>query len=207
MEKLGIRLLRTRDIHYQCRLINSVIRNETKIIFKENSEFPTIESLKRVMSYLDESIENSSLDFFDEILVLELQIILVSSIVVGVSPLDLINSESNGLGLEKIVKDCNYVNSLIKKIKCKHTENNNLFKINNTHTVFQNLNLFLILNGIECTISEEKLQILHGRYIYLLYGNLSNVRNKLFSKFNAIDQIDLILKLGLINNYDRPAKS
>ena len=104
MEKLGIRLLRTRDIHYQCRLINSVIRNETKIIFKENSEFPTIESLKRVMSYLDESIENSSLDFFDEILILELQIILVSSIVVGVSPLDLINSQQKEI--KKLNKAC-----------------------------------------------------------------------------------------------------
>ena len=67
--------------------------------------------------------------------------------------------------------------------------------------VFDTLNLFLILNGIETTLSEDKLKIIHGRYRYLSHGNIASVRDELCKNLDAKDYLDLLLKLRLIDSY------
>lgn len=201
MEVLEVRQPRLGGILYQCELLNKLNLNQLTLSFKQSSTIPSIEVMNNLMDFLDQAIEDSSLDTNDKRLVLELQIILVSSIVGGFFPEQLIKLDIASLKNHKLLKDFKYLNHLICEIQSETNNKGMIFSAINKELVFVNLNFLLTLNGIESTLSEGKLKILHGRYHYLSRGNLRSVRDMLCKKLKATDHIDLLVKLRLIDSY------
>lgn len=203
MEVLGARRHRLEDIKYQCSLLRKLNDNDYSITFNDASAIPSIEAMDHLMKYLDLAIESDHLYTSDKLIVLELQLLFTASIIGGIYPSKLTRLNLNSVYIGNLLDEFKYVNDLVSKIRAINDDGSQeeIFTVLKKSLIFDSINLFLVLNGLETTLTENKFRVLHGRYHYMLHGNLSSVRDELCKRFNAENHIDLLVKLGLMDRY------
>jgi|GEM_PF-3870185 hypothetical protein len=212
MEILEAKQPRSLNLDYQCELLNEVQSGSTSISFRESKCIPSNDVVQDLISYLDQIISKNKLSKRDLGILLEIQFILVSSMIVGILPYQLFQlKQKDFLNLErlyyqdteiKIIGNCTYLIELVNKMPDKNqNENYPILSHITQSNLYDSVNLFLVMNGIESNLTEDKLKIIFGRYHYLRQGTTEKVRKFLCKYIKASDHIDLLYKLKLIANY------
>lgn len=202
MEIQEIKRPRIDEIEYQCDLLNRLNRKQISITFKENDYYPSIESIKSIMGFLHDSIQNQLFCVKHKLTLIELQLLLFSSIVGGECPVNFYKRCKRKDLFHEFYGNTSYLQYLRKEIEFLCDNRTPLFSVIDEEYIFESLSLFMILNGNEAVISSEKLKIIFGRYHYILNGNDVEVRDELVARFKVSSHFELLKKLRLISDYE-----
>lgn len=212
MEILEAKQPRSFNIEYQCKLLHEIQSGSISISFNNSKCIPSNEIIEDLLSYLELIISKGELTNRDLGILVEIQLVLVSSIIVGILPYQLFQlKQKDFLNLGKlyyldtnikIIGNCTYLIELVNKMPDKNqNENYPILSHLNPSNLYDIVNLFLIMNGVESKLDDNKLKIIFGRYHYLRQGTTEKVRKFLCKYIKASDHIDLLYKLKLIANY------
>lgn len=197
------------NIKYQLNLIKDINAGICEIEFQPNGKIPDLDSLNTLFGVLEYNIKNKCDK--DKGLLVELQILLIGSVIIGLSAERILNMNygdwfdfhnTNYVDTSlKVLGRNNYSDTLLRRYKLDSNCLDESVFVNVTdHHLFQSLSMLFIMNGIETTVNQNLLRLCFGRYHYLRSGRIKTVRKFLKDFFRCDNHIDLLVKLGLVGS-------
>lgn len=198
------------NIKYQLNLIKDINIGSCEIEFQPRYKIPDLNSLNTLLGVLEHNIKNEC-DTDNLGLLVELQILLIGSVIIGLSPDRILNMNyrdwynfhnTNYVDTSlKVLGRNSYSDALVRKYRSgSHGLDESVFVSVTDHYLFQSLSMLFIMNGIETTVNKDLLKLCFGRYHYLKSGRIKTVREFLKEFFRCDSHIELLVKLSLVDS-------
>lgn len=189
----------------QKEILDQVLDNALSVKFHESDMYPRTEEIQDLLSIADKAISNTD----ESLIFIELQLVLFLTIIQGLSlsqalslNMDMWNS-LEGLqyrGKDLLVSTKNlYCSQLVARLDKTENSSDKIFSLLDSSNTLQCLNLLLVMNGYEYVMSERKLMILFGRFLYLRHGQIRSIREFLKLYYQCDSHIELFVQLKLVD--------